>query len=166
MAAEKAQCTTPLAVEVEKRTNVPKTYIAGGVGFVLFVLVFFNVWGDLLTDLLGFAWPAYQSFKAIESTDKNDDRQWLTYWTVFGFLNILEFFSDVILYWIPFYFIIKAGIILYLILPQFKGATVLYNTVVRPYLLKEESAIDGGINKIKAKASEVVVDAIAASKND
>ncbi|KAJ1548803.1 ER membrane protein DP1/Yop1, partial [Cladochytrium tenue] len=132
------------------------TYFALGAGTILFVLVFFNVWGDFLTDILGFAWPAYQSFKAIESVDKNDDRQWLTYWTVFGFLNLIEFFSNIILYWIPFYYTFKAALILYLILPQTRGAIVIYNQVVRPYLLKEQAIIDSGLNKVKAKAGAAI----------
>ncbi|KAJ3414536.1 ER membrane protein DP1/Yop1 [Chytridiales sp. JEL 0842] len=146
----------PLAVEVEKRTKVPKTYIFGGAGAVAFILVFLNIWGNLLTNILGFVWPAYQSFKAIESSDKDDDRQWLTYWTVFGFLNLIEFFSDILLYWVPFYYTFKAILILYLILPQFKGATVIYNQVLRPYLIQQSNSIDGNINKLKAKAASAI----------
>ena len=42
----------------------------------------------------------------------------LTYWTVFGFLHLIEFFSDLLLYWMPFYFLVKMGFLLYLLLPQ------------------------------------------------
>jgi receptor expression-enhancing protein 5/6 len=66
-----------------------------------------NVWGDLLTNLLGFLYPAYASFKALESHGVDDDKQWyiffsfrLTYWVVFAFLNMIEFFSDILLYWL------------------------------------------------------------------
>jgi receptor expression-enhancing protein 5/6 len=40
----------------QQRTKVPKTYIFGGVGALGFVLVFLNIWGNLLTNLLGFVW--------------------------------------------------------------------------------------------------------------
>lgn len=83
-------------VTFETVTKVPKTYaVLGGVAlFSLMVLL--NLWGSLLTDLLGFVYPAYMSFKAIESKGKDDDTQWLTYWVVFGFMNVIEFFSDLL----------------------------------------------------------------------
>lgn len=39
----------------------------------------------LLCSLIGFAYPAYMSFKAIQTADAKDDKQWLTYWVVFSF---------------------------------------------------------------------------------
>ncbi|KAJ3087003.1 hypothetical protein HK102_011990 [Quaeritorhiza haematococci] len=161
--ADKELSKFPYAVELEKRTGVPKTYVVGGVGFLGFILIFFNIWGDLLTNLLGFVYPAYASFKAIESGEKKDDTQWLTYWCVFGFLNIIEFFSDVLLYWIPFYYTFKAGFILYLALPQFQGAQFLYTRFLRPYLIKEQANIDSGIAKMKAKATAAFNEATEAA---
>ncbi|KAJ3388215.1 ER membrane protein DP1/Yop1 [Entophlyctis sp. JEL0112] len=143
----------PFAVEVETRTKVPKTYIFGGFLALLAVFVFFNIFGELITGLMGFVWPAYQSFKAIEAHDRDLNTQWLTYWTVFGFLNVIEVFSDFLLYWIPFYYAFKAILILYLVLPQFHGAKVVYEKVLEPYLLKKQSVIDADLSKIKAKAA-------------
>ena len=44
------------------------------------------------------------SIKAIESYKKDDDTQWLTYWVVYGYFSIVEFFSDIFLSWFPFYY--------------------------------------------------------------
>lgn len=44
------------------------------------------------------------SIKAIESTVKEDDTQWLTYWVVYGLFSIVEAFSDIFLFWFPFYY--------------------------------------------------------------
>lgn len=63
---------------------------------------------------------AYASFKAIESPGKEDDKQWLTYWTVIGFVQMIEYFSDILLYWFPFYYLFKTLLVLYLALPQFR----------------------------------------------
>ncbi|KAJ3023845.1 hypothetical protein HKX48_000533 [Thoreauomyces humboldtii] len=142
----------PIAVEVERRTGLPKTYIVGGLATFGGLLIFLNVWGQLLTNLLGFLYPAYASFKAVESVSKADDTQWLTYWVVFGFMNVLEFFSDFLLHWIPFYYMFKAGLIMYLILPQFTGAQVLYGRI-RPYLLSEERVIDDNFAKLRTSAT-------------
>ena len=35
---------------------------------------------QVISVLVGFTYPAYQSFKAIESNNKDDDTQWLVYW--------------------------------------------------------------------------------------
>lgn len=45
--------------------------------------------------------------KAIESPNKDDDTQWLTYWVVYGVFSIAEFFSDLFLSWFPFYYMLK-----------------------------------------------------------
>ncbi|TPX58366.1 hypothetical protein PhCBS80983_g03192 [Powellomyces hirtus] len=151
----------PLAVEVERRTGFPKTYIVGGIGVFAGLLIFLNVWGQLLTNLLGFLYPAYASFKAVESSNKADDTQWLTYWVVFGFTNVIEFFSDFLLHWIPFYYMFKAGLIMYLILPQFQGAQFLYIKFIRPYLSSEERVIDGHFAKLRTQATSAMADVVA-----
>lgn len=45
--------------------------------------------------------------KAIESNVKEDDTQWLTYWVVYGLFSVLEAFSDIFLFWFPFYYLSK-----------------------------------------------------------
>ena len=51
------------------------------------------------------------SCKAIDSEDKDDDTQWLTYWVVFSFFSVIEFFTDSVLSWMPFYFLLKVAIL-------------------------------------------------------
>lgn len=48
--------------------------------------------------------------KAIDSEDKDDDTQWLTYWVVFAFFSVIEFFTDTVLSWMPFYFLLKVAL--------------------------------------------------------
>jgi receptor expression-enhancing protein 5/6 len=107
---------------IDEKAGVPKakTYALLGVTVLYFVLLVFNVAGALLTNLLGFLYPAYQSFKAIESSSKEDDLQWLTYWTVFGFFSVLEFWADLLIAWLPFYWLMKSVVVIYLFLPQIR----------------------------------------------
>ena len=49
---------------------------------------------------MGFLYPAYCSIKALESSVKNDDTQWLTYWVVFAFFSVVEYFADFIAGWV------------------------------------------------------------------
>ena len=50
--------------------------------------------------------------KAIESREKDDDKLWLTYWVVYSVFSLVEFFTDIFLFWIPFYWLLKVTLLL------------------------------------------------------
>ena len=105
----------------EQRTQVPKTYAAIGSILILAILLLFNSLASPISNLVGWAFPAYLSFKALESPGVQDDIQWLTYWVVFGFFNFLETFAlRLVLYYLPWYFAFKTLFVLWLQLPAFK----------------------------------------------
>ena len=145
----------PQLRSLEAATGVKKTYTVAGVSALVLLFLFFNIFGQLITNLIGFAYPAYASFKAIHSSDKEDDKQWLTYWTVFAGFNILETFVDLILYWFPFFYLFKSVFFLWLYLPQTQGAKMVFNQVIDPYLLKNEKKIDTKVDAVKAKVDAV-----------
>ena len=111
----------PILVNFEQRTQVPKTYaFIGAVGLVT-LFHFINSLAAPVSNLVGWALPAYLSFKAIETPGHQDDIQWLTYWVVFGFFNFTEGFAlRVVLYYFPWYFAFKTLFILWLQLPAFR----------------------------------------------
>jgi receptor expression-enhancing protein 5/6 len=47
----------------------------------------------LLSSLVGFIYPAFKSFQAIETKNKGDDTQWLVYWVIFCLFSIIEVLS-------------------------------------------------------------------------
>ncbi|KAH8150003.1 uncharacterized protein LAJ45_06156 [Morchella importuna] len=121
----------PALNNLESQTGVPKVYVIGGLGFVYFFLIFINYGGQFLTNLAGFLIPGYYSLNALFTTTKVDDTQWLTYWVVFAFFNVLESAFSVT-YWLPFYFVFKFGLIMWLGLPQFSGAQVVFRSFLLP----------------------------------
>ncbi|KAF9159429.1 ER membrane protein DP1/Yop1 [Actinomortierella ambigua] len=153
----------PKAVQLEAATGVPKTYFALGLGAFFGLMIFFNFAGQLFSNILGFVYPAYRSFKALESPEKEDDKQWLTYWTVYGFVSILESFTDFLLYWFPFYFLLKTVFLLWLMIPTFNGAITVYNRFLRPFLAQHSKDIDSSYSSIKAKVAAVANDLDAAA---
>ena len=70
------------------------------------------------------------SFQALESPGIDDDKMWLTYWCVFGVFAVFDQFTNVIFNLLPFYFIVKLIIVIYLFHPAMQGSLTLYNNVV------------------------------------
>jgi receptor expression-enhancing protein 5/6 len=54
---------------------VPKVYAFLGLVGVYFFMVFFNIAGEFLTNLAGFALPGYYSMAALFTTTRSDDTQ-------------------------------------------------------------------------------------------
>lgn len=125
----------PVLVQMEENTKVPKAYGALAAGLIFLSTIFINALALPVSNIIGWAAPAYFSFRAIETTGHDDDVQWLTYWTVFGFFTFLESIAlRVVLYYIPYYFPVKTAFVLWLQLPQTKGAQTFYYSVFRPVL--------------------------------
>ncbi|KAG6810366.1 hypothetical protein H0H92_012174 [Tricholoma furcatifolium] len=125
----------PVLNNLEQRTQVPKSYAVIGAFGLIALLHLINNLAAIASNLVGWALPAYLSFKAIESPSPADDIQWLTYWVVFGFFNFIESFAArMVLYYIPWYYAFKTLFIIWLQLPAFRGAQTLYVGFIKPVL--------------------------------
>jgi receptor expression-enhancing protein 5/6 len=115
------------------RFNITATLLVFGTALTTTFLMLFVITGFSLTtlvDILAFVYPVYMSYKAVQSVDVNDDKQWLTYWVVYGFLKLAEeiFFLD---YLIPFYFLFKFVFLFYCAF--YKGAGVVFKVWFQIY---------------------------------
>uniref|UniRef100_F7AT74 Receptor expression-enhancing protein n=1 Tax=Monodelphis domestica TaxID=13616 RepID=F7AT74_MONDO len=98
-------------------------------------------------ELLGF------SIKAIESPDREDDTIWLTYWVVYGMFGLAEFFSDIFLFWFPFYYAGKCAFLLWCMLPlACNGSQFLYNRLIRPIFLRHQASMDSLVTDLSGRA--------------
>ena len=104
--------------------------------------VMLGIGSSYITVAIGVAYPVFMSFIALESEGGEDDKQWLTYWVVFGLLNIVDQWSGFILAFIPFYFFLKLCFLIFLMHPSTKGATMVYNTYILPGMNQVEGHID------------------------
>uniref|UniRef100_A0A4W4HPS8 Receptor expression-enhancing protein n=1 Tax=Electrophorus electricus TaxID=8005 RepID=A0A4W4HPS8_ELEEL len=147
-------CITDCLSKSEDKTGIKKRYLAVGKCCLYNGTVFIVwIWSLLLCNLIGFAYPVYFSIKAIESPNKEEDTQWLTYWVVYGFFGISEFFSDIFLFWFPFYYVFKCLFLLWCMAPfSWNGSRVLYLRFVRPFFLKYESAVDSVFSDLSGRA--------------
>ena len=92
---------------MQNTLQVPKEFLVLVGGTVLVAILFFGIGAGSLCSIVGFIYPAFKSFEAIESKTRGDDTQWLIYWVVYAFFAVIESFSDFLLYWIPFYYAFK-----------------------------------------------------------
>ncbi|KAG1330951.1 HVA22-like protein e [Cocos nucifera] len=100
-------------------------------------------------------YPLYASVRAIESPSKLDDEQWLAYWILYSFLTLMEMVAEPVLYWIPIWYQIKVVLVAWLVLPQFRGASFIYERFVREQLKKYGAKIGAnGVHSSPKKGEE------------
>ncbi|KAK9908394.1 hypothetical protein WJX75_007224 [Coccomyxa subellipsoidea] len=56
---------------------------------------------------------------------------------------------DLLVFWVPMYYEAKVLFVLYLWHPKTQGAVYLFNTIVQPFLVQNEAAIDQAIEEVK-----------------
>ena len=118
--------------KAEAVTKVEREKLVAGLGAVLALYLVVGHFAQLVCNLGGFLYPAYRSFKAIKSESKDDDTEWLIYWTVFAVFSLVDFAAEVILSWFPVYWVAKLAFLVYLWFPVTRGAQRLYKTVLGP----------------------------------
>jgi len=140
----------------EQKTGVDRLYLFGGCVAVLSLYLVVGYASGFIVSLLGFLYPAYASVKAIESTDKDDDTQWLTYWVVYSSFSIGEFFSDIFLSWFPLYFLFKCMFLCWCMAPfSWNGSEFIYRRFIQPFVMKHESEAEQLISQATSAAKGI-----------
>ncbi|KAF9348104.1 hypothetical protein BGX26_000443 [Mortierella sp. AD094] len=106
----------------------------------------------MVSTVAGSVYPAYASYKAINSRNSTRLTAWLMYWTVMGLFTLVELFLDTFIFWFPFYYEIKLVFVLWMILPQTQGSIYLYQAFVDPYLAQHENDIDKALKDMQKQA--------------
>ena len=101
---------------------------------------------------VGFVYPAYASYKALEARAPESAAQWLTYWVVFSLFTVIEGAADWLISWVPMYYLGKLAFILWLQMPQTQGANLIYKTYILPMLKRHELSIDSALEEGRKKA--------------
>jgi hypothetical protein len=122
---------------LSKATGLPNTQVLGALSFAIAAMVF-GFGANLACSVVGFVYPMYKSFQAIEltglgvheveggATEENLQRcvNLLMYWVCYTFFTVGELFSDVLLSWIPFYYPLKLALLVWCL--KYDGAQSLY----------------------------------------
>uniref|UniRef100_A0AAV1T3D9 Receptor expression-enhancing protein n=1 Tax=Peronospora matthiolae TaxID=2874970 RepID=A0AAV1T3D9_9STRA len=148
----------PVLQSAQDATGVEKLYLVASGAALVLLLLLVGFGAGLICNVVGFVYPAFCSFRAIESNDKKDDVQWLTYWVVYACFILVEVFADFLLYWIPFYYAFKLGFLLWLFMPSTLGASFLYLHFLAPFLKSQESRIDRAMKEAVNNSGTVLAD--------
>ncbi|KAI8139400.1 TB2/DP1, HVA22 family-domain-containing protein [Fennellomyces sp. T-0311] len=101
-------------------------------------------------------YPAYACFKAIKANDHTQFLPMLMYWVTATSFLVTEHFADLLLFWIPFYTEIKVLLVVWITLPQTKGAIVLYADLIEPFLKQHEARIDRAFIEIQGRMKHTI----------
>jgi len=128
-----------LVEKLSKTTGLPQKQVLQGAMGALVLFIVLGIGQSMLTNLIGVAYPSFMSFHALESSGTVDDKQWLTYWVVFGCFSILDQFAGLILSLIPFYYVLKVAMLIWMFHPASLGALTVYNNIILPFVKKYET---------------------------
>jgi TB2/DP1, HVA22 family len=130
---------TPLLTDqfakVERRFHVSRAWLVAAYAATAFLLLLGIGGWQLIVKLISFVYPAYCSFKAIDTPTPRAGEQWLTYWIIVAFFGLLEPVAGPLLSRIPLYSLWKVGLLLWCYSPEYKGASQVYTQVLRPLVL-------------------------------
>lgn len=144
---------TPYFEKAEKVTGVKRIYLAQALLGILGLYLIVGRAAQFVCNLIGFVYPAYKSLVALETSNKEDDSKWLTYWVVFAAFSVAEFFSDILMSWFPLYWLAKVVFLIWCSadMPT-NGSSIIYNRFIRPIFLQHKNklqASNGSPNKNK-----------------
>ncbi|KAI4487988.1 hypothetical protein M0804_004836 [Polistes exclamans] len=151
----------------EEKTGINRLYLFIQLIFVLALYLLIGAGQQLVCNIIGFIYPAYCSMKALESPKTDDDTKWLTYWVVFALFTIIEFFSEFIVQWLPFYWLLKCFFYVWLMAPtEYNGSLVVYRRLVRPKFLQYHTSVDKFLSNARDTAIKTTVGAVLTEKKD
>jgi receptor expression-enhancing protein 1/2/3/4 len=79
---------------------------------------------------------------------------------IFGTYHVAETFFGFIFWFIPYWSWIRLGLFVWLLLPQFNGSKVVYDSVLAPFIRENKDLIQSLIAKAKKASSSAAAQAM------
>jgi receptor expression-enhancing protein 5/6 len=132
---------------IYQKTGIKGIYVVIGL-IISVILVYMNIFDAVITNFIGTFYPSMGTISSIYKNDLEEQKDWLTYWTVFSCFVLLDMFSPIIIKFIPFYLVIKIILLIWLFMPGSNGRTLIYAIIVRRILGKYEKKVERVIHGI------------------
>lgn len=153
--------------------HIPPLAVAATVGSSLVAFCLWGFCGQLVSTFLGMLLPAYESFKCVEAFSNIADptnsevyskaasmQFWLIYWIVVALFASCEYLLSWILFRLPFYQPAKLVALLWLWLPQSRGANYMYHWAVAPIVRRNRRHIDFALDESHKHLKQTVGGAV------
>ena len=135
----------PLIKKASEMTGVAHQHIVLGLVVLAALFTLSPPGMVIVTAISTFLWPCYLSYKALESEQGMDDKRWLTYWVAFAFIFCFDEVFRRILFFVPFYGIIRIAGLVYIYYIRKDGTQLFYDKVVSPIFNKLGSQLDQAV---------------------
>jgi len=156
----------PVIKAVSEALSLSPVFVGSSSIAMLLAFLLYGFGGQLVCTLFGTLYPGFESFKALEHGRADAMQFWLMYWVVFSMLTSFEHVCYYILVWLPLYYPLKLGFLVWLFLPSTNGARYIYRWLVSPMLKKHQEHIDVALEesskKIRRSISTGVSGAVSA----
>ena len=137
---------------IKEKTGIDGLYVILFL-LVCVILVYLGIFGDLITNMVGTLYPGFCTIKAMEK--KQNKKEWLTYWVIFGTFIIVDTFSNIIMKIVPFYFVLKILFLIWMFLPGSNGCKLVYNFLIFNLFKSIENYVDTFMDDTKYIAKEI-----------
>lgn len=137
---------------IKNKINYENSYIIYALIFFIIYYIFLDRALYIITMLLSLLYPGYKSYISLKQNDEkqNDEKienrnKWLTYWIVYSSISVIENIFWLVINYIPFYYILKLFLTIWLIYPEAYGSLIIYKKLIEPYLNQNKKEIDTAI---------------------
>ena len=145
----------PIIQKASKKIKISPTIIVLVLSVILLLLLFTPYISNVLTTLIAFGIPAFETFRALQTEDKSDDDAILTYWIVFStFYSFDRIFSS-ILHLSGWYSLIRFAVLALMFYSRRFGAKLLYARVIRPIFERYGDQFDSYVKPLEERARRV-----------
>ena len=118
---------------ISEKTKLQPAHIILGSLVISCIILVLGIAECFISKLVGVLYPAIKSLYAIESADKTDDKQWLTYWLIYAFFMVVDEYVGFILSYFPFYYFAKVCFLIWLFNPVTQGAQKIYEILIEVF---------------------------------
>jgi len=152
--------------KLEKKTGLSKNILLGLLVGIAVIWLVVGYAAQLLSGLIGFLYPAYHSVRALSAKNRDEEQRWLTYWVVFSFFHVIEFFSDHLVWWLPAYWLAKTLLLVWCMAsPPYSGTDFFYLRVIRPLYKSYHGEIDSVLDRARSQTADFL-DKVAEKAKD
>lgn len=144
---------------IEEKYNIKPSLVLLGLLAAMLLLSPLLHTHAIVTSLVCYLIPAYLSFLALESVEKEDDIRYLTYWIVFSMGEVTTpllrlFFNKFT------YMTFRVLLTVALLHPESGLASLIYNKAVRPFLTENQERIDDKLDDLAQQGKKKIIEGV------